>query len=53
MATIVAAAGLLVWRGRTWVRPAPSPAAPAGGVAPVAPDGYDAALDAELRKLDD
>ena len=48
---IAVAAGLLVWRGRKWV--GPRPAAASAGVAPRAVDGYDAALDAELRKLDD
>jgi cytochrome c-type biogenesis protein CcmF len=48
---IAIAAGLLVWRGRKWV--VPSPAAGTAGLAPRVADGYDAALDAELRKLDD
>jgi cytochrome c-type biogenesis protein CcmF len=48
---IAMAAGLLVWRGRKWVTPVS--VASAGGLAPRAADGYDAALDAELRKLDD
>jgi cytochrome c-type biogenesis protein CcmF len=52
VATIALAAGLLIWRGRRWVGPPPA-AAGAGGLAPRAADGYDAALDAELRKLDE
>jgi cytochrome c-type biogenesis protein CcmF len=52
VAAIAMAAGLLIWRGRKWVAPAPA-AASASGVAPNAGDGYDAALDAELRKLDE
>ena len=46
---IAVAAGLLVWRGRKWV--APAPAVSTAGVAPRAADGYDAALDAELPKF--
>ncbi len=49
--TIAVAAGLLLWRGRKWVAPLPPAAAP--GVAPKGADSYDAALDAELHKLDD
>jgi cytochrome c-type biogenesis protein CcmH/NrfF len=53
ISAIAVAAGLLVWRGRKWVV-VPSPAsAGAGGLAPNPGDGYDAALDAELRKLDE
>jgi cytochrome c-type biogenesis protein CcmF len=61
LALIGAAAGLLVWRGRSWVgrRPVAAPGAPH---APGEADGYDAAakadergydeaLDAELKKL--
>jgi cytochrome c-type biogenesis protein CcmF len=46
---IAGAAGFLVWRGNRWATRAPLPA----GVAPANVEGYDAALDAELRKLDD
>ena len=48
-------AGFLVWKGKMWMRPGPAGpayAAPAG-VAPGTADGYDAALDDELRKLDE
>jgi cytochrome c-type biogenesis protein CcmH/NrfF len=56
IAAIALAAGVLVWRGRTWVKPQPAALSPAadGGAAPAQPDSrYDAALDAELKKLDD
>ena len=54
VATIAVAAGLLIWRGRKWVAPPPAAAgAGAGGVAPRGNERYDAALDAELNKLDD
>ena len=49
---IAAVAGLLVWRGKKWVLRSHTPVA-ATGVASAVPDGYDAALDAELKKLDD
>jgi cytochrome c-type biogenesis protein CcmF len=49
---IASVAGLLIWRGKKWVLRGPGPAL-ATGVAPRAVDGYDAALDAELRKLDE
>jgi cytochrome c-type biogenesis protein CcmF len=52
IAAIAMAAGLLIWRGRKWVGPPPA-AASASGLAPNPADGYDAALDAELRKLDE
>jgi cytochrome c-type biogenesis protein CcmF len=52
VAAIAVAAGLLIWRGRKWVAPPPAPAG-ASGLAPNAAEGYDAALDAELRKLDE
>ena len=52
VAAIAVAAGLLIWRGRKWVAPLPTQAAGAG-LAPRPADGYDAALDAELRKLDE
>jgi cytochrome c-type biogenesis protein CcmF len=53
LSLIAGVAGLLVWRGKKWVlRGAPEPAS-ASGLAPRAADGYDAALDAELRKLDE
>jgi cytochrome c-type biogenesis protein CcmH/NrfF len=52
VATIAMAAGLLIWRGRKWVT-TPAAAASASGLAPSAGEGYDAALDAELRKLDE
>jgi hypothetical protein len=48
-ALIAGAAGFLVWRGKRWANRAPLPA----GVAPAGVEGYDAALDAELRKFDD
>jgi cytochrome c-type biogenesis protein CcmF len=48
---IAAAAGVLIWRGKKWVLPAPKLAGPS--LAPHSADGYDAALDAELRKLDE
>ncbi len=53
------AAGALVWRGRTWVGKSGHAATAApGGSLPAADGGatletYDAALDAELHKLDD
>jgi cytochrome c-type biogenesis protein CcmF len=51
LSAIAVAAGALVWVGRKWLKPrvAASPA----GVAKGASEGYDAALDAELRKLDE
>jgi cytochrome c-type biogenesis protein CcmH/NrfF len=49
---IASVAGLLIWRGKKWVVRGSGPAL-ATGVAPRALDGYDAALDAELRKLDE
>jgi cytochrome c-type biogenesis protein CcmH/NrfF len=49
---IAAAAGVLVWRGKKWIGVGPT-AALATPLAPRVPDGYDAALDAELRKLDE
>jgi cytochrome c-type biogenesis protein CcmF len=52
IAAIAVAAGVLIWRGRKWVAPPPA-AASASGLAPTAADGYDATLDAELRKLDE
>jgi cytochrome c-type biogenesis protein CcmF len=52
LSLIAGAAGVLVWRGKKWVFPAP--AAPGGArFATGGPDGYDDALDAELRKLDE
>jgi cytochrome c-type biogenesis protein CcmF len=51
LSAIAVAAGVLVWRGRKWVTPAAAAGLP-GGLAPHVPDGYDDALDAELRKLD-
>jgi len=45
-------AGFLVWRGKKWMRTGPV-LATASGVAPGAAEGYDAALDDELRKLDE
>jgi cytochrome c-type biogenesis protein CcmF len=51
---IALAAGLLVWRGKTWMRRGVAASlAGASGLAPGGAEGYDAALDAELRKLDD
>ncbi len=58
LALIAAAAGLLVWRGRTWIVRVGHTPAVAGG-APAAPaaaanadeHGYDDALDAELKKF--
>jgi cytochrome c-type biogenesis protein CcmF len=53
---IALAAGLLVWRGRVWMRPQAEAATSGGPVAAVNQAGearYDAALDAELKKLDD
>jgi cytochrome c-type biogenesis protein CcmF len=55
------AAGALIWRGRAWVRRTTTSAAAAavasGGNVPVSvpagPQPYDAALDAELHKLDE
>ena len=52
LTVIALMAGVLVWRGRKWMQSGPGPVATAG-VAPGAADGYDAALDAELRKLDE
>jgi cytochrome c-type biogenesis protein CcmH/NrfF len=49
---IAVAGGLLLWRGNKWVFKGPKVAG-ATGLAHAAPDGYDAALDAELRRLDD
>jgi cytochrome c-type biogenesis protein CcmF len=53
---IAVAAGLLVWRGRGWVaarQPAPASASGDTDVARAEREGYDAALDAELRKLEE
>jgi cytochrome c-type biogenesis protein CcmF len=55
LSAIAVAAGALVWVSKKWKsRPATGAAAPvATAVAPTAAQGYDDALDAELRKLDD
>jgi cytochrome c-type biogenesis protein CcmF len=52
LSAIAVAAGALVWVGKKWMKPR-SAAAASAGVAPAPGEGYDAALDAELRKLDD
>jgi cytochrome c-type biogenesis protein CcmF len=57
IAAIAFAAALLVWRGRVWMQAqADSTAAESGEQSPptqAASERYDAALDAELKKLDD
>ncbi|MEY4580106.1 MAG: hypothetical protein RL701_4809 [Pseudomonadota bacterium] len=59
LSVIAVAAGLLYWRGTTWVVRGGTQVATASGsaghapLAPGASDRYDAALDAELRKLDE
>ena len=53
LGAIAVAAGGLVWMGKKWMKPRAAAQAPASGVAPAAAEGYDAALDAELRKLDE
>jgi cytochrome c-type biogenesis protein CcmF len=53
LGAIAVAAGALVWVGKKWMKPRAAAQAPASGVAPAAAEGYDAALDAELRKLDE
>jgi cytochrome c-type biogenesis protein CcmH/NrfF len=52
LSLIALMAGFLVWSGKKWMRTGPA-VAMASGVAPGAADGYDAALDDELRKLDE
>ncbi|HET8938198.1 MAG TPA: cytochrome c-type biogenesis CcmF C-terminal domain-containing protein [Polyangiales bacterium] len=53
LSAIAVAAGALVWVGKKWMKPRTAATAHTAGVAPATAEGYDAALDAELRKLDD
>jgi cytochrome c-type biogenesis protein CcmF len=52
LSAIAVAAGALVFAGRKWIQPRAVVSSPSG-VAQPATEGYDAALDAELRKLDE